>query len=59
MQIDKYVLPSMNTMKCHQLTQLDAGLYHDNRLGNCMHDTIETAFFICGTHASKKQVKKK
>ena len=48
-QRDKYVLPSTNTMKCHQLTQQDAGLYHENRLGICMHDTIETAIFICGT----------
>ena len=43
----------MNTMKRHQLTQEDAGLYHENRLGICMRDTIETAFNICGTHYQK------
>ena len=33
-----------------------SGLYHENRVDICMCDTIETAFFICDTHVSKKLV---
>ena len=55
--IDKYVLPSMNTMKCHQLTGRFADLYHKNRVGVCMHDTIETAFYtVYAAHMHQKLV---
>ena len=43
-------------MKHHQLSgkfQYDAGLYHENRVGVCMHDAIETALFIYVAHVSK------
>ena len=31
-------------------------MYHENRVGICRYDTIETAFIICGTNVSKKLV---